>query len=158
MGARARGPGAGPVRLDGYKSQFDSLTYLWAFFFFRGRRGGGAGAYFDVTAAASNDCEVVISVALLDRRFRCGCYSFADVPPMEVLETSSNGSHATPPRVLTLSPPSPAIPRISVSLETVLRSGDARSYRPLPCVPFVGSVLIRVFTRGAANVRVRGAE
>ena len=27
MGARARGPGAGPVRLDGYKSQFDSLTY-----------------------------------------------------------------------------------------------------------------------------------
>ena len=25
MGARARGPGAGPVRLDGYKSQFDLL-------------------------------------------------------------------------------------------------------------------------------------
>ena len=147
---------------DGGEWQQESSEVQWIFRsrdeLERGRRGGGAGAYFDVTAAASNDCEVVISVALLDRRFRCGCYSFADVPPMEVLETSSNGSHATPPRALTLSPPSPAIPRISVSLETVLRSGDARVFRPLPCVPFVGSVLIRVFTRGAANVRVRGAE
>ena len=106
-----------------------------------------------VTALPNVPCSVVLSVALWDRRFRTGDCSVADIPPMAVLLNSSDVAESQPQSVRLGATP-PALPRPSASMQTTVRAGESCVFCPLPRATFVGSVIVRVYTRAARDVTV----